>query len=250
MAGLVLREDKNGLATLTLNRPERLNALTVPMFADLDEHVKSIAKQTDKIGLVVLRGAGKSFSAGHDLDEIAGGERPPRPHFFAEIIERLSDLPQPVITAVHGHCYTGSLELALAGDLIFVAQSAKFADTHGKWSLTPIWGMTQRLPRRVGKSKALEMVMTGRPYSGAEALAMGLADMCVADDVFDAELSKLTDTVLGNAWYSLQHYKRLLRETDGMSLSAGLAYEVYRSPGRGPDSTKRITAFLNKAKRA
>lgn len=249
MAALVLRDDKNGLATLTLNRPERLNALTVAMFVDLAEHVDNIAKQTDQIGLVVLRGAGKSFSSGHDLADIAAGEKLPQPHFFAKVIERLADLPQPVIAAVRGHCYTGALELALAGDLIFVAQSAKFADTHGKWALTPIWGMTQRLPRRVGKSKALEMVMTGRPYSGAEAVAMGLADFCVSDDIFDAELAKLTEMILANSWYSSQGYKRLLRETDGMSLNAGLAHEIYRSPGRSSETTARIEAFM-KARKA
>lgn len=246
MSALVVREDKNGLATLTLNRPDRLNALSVAMFSELQVHVDSIATDTDRIGLVVLRGAGKSFSSGHDVADIAAGERPPRPHFFAEIIERLANLPQPVISAVHGHCYTGALELALAGDLIFVAGSAKFADTHAKLALTPIWGMTQRLPRRVGKSKAMEMLLTARPYSGAEALAMGLADICVADDVFDAELRKLTDGILAQSWISYRRYKRLLIETDGMPLAAGLAYEVYRSPGRGPDTAERLAAFLSR----
>jgi enoyl-CoA hydratase len=117
MAGLVLREDRDGLATLTLNRPEKLNSLNVEMFVELRAHVDQIARETDRIGLVVVRGAGKCFSAGHDLADIAKGERPPKPNFQSETIERLADLPQPVISAVHGHCYTGALELALAGDL-------------------------------------------------------------------------------------------------------------------------------------
>lgn len=246
MSDLVVREDKDGLATLILNRPERLNALSVDMFADLQVHVDALAKDAERIGLVVLRGAGKSFSSGHDVADIAAGEKPPRPHFFAEILEKLANLPQPVIAAVHGHCYTGALELALAGDVIFVSESAKFADTHAKLALTPIWGMTQRLPRRVGKSKAMEMLLTARPYSGREALAMGLADICVPDDVFDAELRKLTDGILVNSWTSYSRYKKLLNETDGMSLSAGLAYEVYHSPGRGPDTAQRLAAFLSR----
>ena len=121
MAGLVLREDKDGLATLTLNRPDKLNALNVEMFMELSAHVDAIALDIDRIGLVVVRGAGKCFSAGHDLADIAKGERPPRPNFQSNTIERLANLPQPVISAVHGHCYTGALELALAGDLIFAA---------------------------------------------------------------------------------------------------------------------------------
>src|SRR5581483_3118139 len=132
MPGLVLREDKNGLTTLVLNRPDKLNALNVEMFVELREHIERISAETDRVGLVIVRGAGKCFSAGHDLGDIAKGERPPRPHFQSETIERLANLPQPVISAVHGHCYTGALELALAGDLIIAAESAKFADTHAR----------------------------------------------------------------------------------------------------------------------
>ncbi|HYA34459.1 MAG TPA: enoyl-CoA hydratase/isomerase family protein, partial [Candidatus Binataceae bacterium] len=165
MSSLVLCEEKEGLATLTLNRPEKLNALTVELFAELRAHIDRIATDIEKIGLVVVCGAGKCFSAGNDLGAIAKGDRPARPNFQSETIERLANLPQPVISAVHGHCYTGALELALAGDLIFAAESARFADTHGRWALTPIWGMSQRLPRRVGSAKAREMMFTSRTYT-------------------------------------------------------------------------------------
>ena len=110
----VLREDRDGLAILTLNRPDKLNSLNVQVFEALEAHVKALPGQTDAIGCVVLRGAGRCFSAGHDLGDIATGEKLPRPHFQSSVIEALSDLPQPVITAVHSHCYTGALELALA----------------------------------------------------------------------------------------------------------------------------------------
>ena len=249
MAGLVLREDHDGLATLTLNRPEKLNSLNLGMFVELRGHIDQIAHETDRVGLVVVRGAGKCFSAGHDLADIAKGERPPRPNFQSETVERLADLPQPVISAVHGHCYTGALELALAGDLIVAAESAKFADTHARWALTPIWGMTQRLPRRVGPAKAREMMLTCRTYSGAEAAAMGLANICIPDDVFDKELRALADTILANSWFSHRANKRLLIETDGLPLGAGLAHEVYRNPGVGPDMRERIAAFNNKSVR-
>lgn len=238
------------MATLTLNRPDKLNALNVEMFVELRAHVDRLAQETDAIGLVVVRGAGKCFSAGHDLADIAKGERPPKPNFQADTIERLAILPQPVISAVHGHCYTGALELALAGDLIFAAESAKFADTHARWALTPAWGMSQRLPRRVGVAKAREMMLTCRTYSGAEALAMGLANYCVPDQAFDVELRALGETILGNSWFSHRANKRLLAETDGLPLAAGLAHEVYRSEGVGPDVRERIAAFTNKARRS
>jgi enoyl-CoA hydratase/carnithine racemase len=249
MSELVLRQDQDGLATLTLNRPDKLNALNVEMFIELRAHVEKIASETDRVGLVVVRGAGKCFSAGHDLTDIAAGERPPKPNFQADTIERLADLPQPVISAVHGHCYTGALELALSGDLIFAAESARFADTHARWALTPAWGMSQRLPRRVGLPKSREMMLTCRNYSGAEALAMGLANMCVPDAKFDSELRALADTILANSWYSHRANKRLLIETDGLPLGAGLAHEVYRSAGVGPDMRERIAAFTSKTRR-
>lgn len=251
MSALVLREDKDGLATLTLNRPEKLNSINVEMFIELRAHIDKIALETDRVGLVMLRGAGKCFSAGHDLIDIGHGERPPRPNFQSETVERLADLPQPVISAVHGHCYTGALELALAGDLIVASASAKFADTHARWALTPIWGMSQRLPRRVGLAKAREMMLTCATYSGTEAAAMGLANICFPDDSFDKDLRALADTILANSWFSHRANKRLLIETDGLALGAGLSYEVYKNPGVGPDMRDRIQAFTNKtAKKA
>ena len=144
---------------------------------------------------------------------------------------------------MHGHCYTGALELALAGDIIFAAESAKFADTHAKWALTPVWGLSQRLPRRVGTYKAREMMFTCATYSGAQALAMGLANICVADEVFDAELEAFARGILANSWFSNRANKRLLVETDGLPLEAGLAHEVFRGAGRGPDMEERIGRF-------
>ena len=246
MQPLVQREDRDGLATLTLNRPDKLNALTVAMFTQLRAHVQQLALQTDSIGLVLLRGAGKFFSAGHDLADIAQGEHPPQPHFQADTIELLANLPQPVIAAVHGHCYTGALELALAGDLIVAAESAKFADTHARWALTPVWGMSQRLPRRVGLARAQEMTYTARTYSGQAAQAMGLVNWCVPDAVFEAELASCSSAILANSWFSLRANKRLYRETEGLPLRAGLSHEIHRSEGHGPDMDARIAAFLNK----
>src|SRR6478672_11446336 len=179
MTQTVTRTDRNGCATLTLNRPDKLNALNVEMFVELDAHVTAIGAETETVGLVVLRGAGRCFSAGHDLSDIAAGEKLPEPFYQSKVIERLANLPQPVISAVHGHCYTGALELALAGDIVFAAEGAKLADTHAKWALTPVWGMSQRLPRRVGTYRARELMLTCRTVGGREAAEIGLADYCV-----------------------------------------------------------------------
>ncbi len=246
MSALVLRADRDGAAVLTLNRPDKLNALNVELFRELDAHVRRLATETDTVGLVILRGAGRCFSAGHDLGDIAAGEKLPEPFYQSKVIGRLADLPQPVITAVHGHCYTGALELALAGDIVFAAEGARFADTHAKWALTPVWGMSQRLPRRVGTYKAREMMFTARTIGGREAERIGLANICVADDAFDAELDRLAADILANSWFSHRANKRLVRETDGLSLQAGLAHEIFRGEGRGPDMEARIAGFQNK----
>jgi enoyl-CoA hydratase/carnithine racemase len=246
MGETVLRQDRGGLATLTLNRPDKLNSLNVEVFQDLDAHLTQLEQQTETIGCVVLRGAGRCFSAGHDLGDIATGERLPRANFQSHVIERLAGLPQPVITAVHSHCYTGALELALAGDVILASANAKFADTHAKWALTPIWGMSQRLPRRVGQAKAMEMMLTCATIGGEQAAAIGLANQCLADEGFFDAVEAFAEQVLANSWFSHRANKRLLTRTDGLALPAGLAYEVYQNEGVGPDMQARIGAFTGK----
>jgi enoyl-CoA hydratase len=211
------------------------------MFKELAAHLEYVEARTTEIGCVLLRGAGRSFCAGHDLDDIgAGREGASVAQFESRTIERLSRLPQPVVCVVQGHCLTGGLELALGADIIIAAESAKFADTHGKWDLVPVWGMSQRLPRRVGRARALEMTFTSRTYSGREAAAMGLANFCVADAELDAAVDAFVKDVLANSWRSNRASKKLVDDTEGMTLAAGLAHEVYKSEGRGPEMVERL----------
>lgn len=242
----ILRHDDNGLTTLTLNRPDKLNALDSEMFARLGEHVANIALSTDTIGCVIVRGAGRCFSAGHDLGAIEGGESGSQLSLQATVIERLASLPQPVISAVHGHCYTGALELALAGDLLLASDSARFADTHAKWGLTPIWGMSQRLPRRIGAYRARDLMFTCRTVDAAEAVEIGLANKRFADDAFDAGVEELARTILANSWFSARANKSLILTTDGLPLAAGLALEVHRNEGHAPDMEARVAAFARR----
>jgi len=248
MQQFVLRNDAAGVATLTLNRPEKLNALSVAVFRELRSHIDDISAHPLEVSVVVLRGAGKCFSAGHDLGDLVAGEDAPHPHFQAQTIGALANLAQPVIAAIHGHCYTGALELALAADILLCAASARFADTHAKWALMPVWGLSQRLPRRVGNAKAREMMLTCSTYTGDEAKTMGLVNVCVPDDQFDSEILRWCTTIQKNSSFTHQSNKQLLSDTDGMPLSAGLAYEIYRSPGVGPDMQERIAAFMNRTK--
>jgi enoyl-CoA hydratase len=247
MSDLVLRENRQGAAILTLNRPEKMNALTKDVFEALETHVDALARETRTIGLVILRGAGGNFSAGYDMQEVLAYVRAhAKPHFNSEVIEKLANLPQPVISAVQGHCSTGALELALAADLIAASASARFCDAYGRWGLTPIWGLSLRLPHRVGTAKASEMMFTCRSYSGAEAHEMHLANYLFADARFDADLSALAENVLANSWYANQVSKRALLESDGLSLRDSHALELFKNEGLAPDATQRIERFFKR----
>src|SRR5215212_9596519 len=135
MSELILREDADGLCTLILNRPAKRNALDSATFAALDQHLAVLETQQEHIGCVVLRGAGAGFCAGADIGAIQAGAANRVVVDKPGVIARLEELPMPVIAAVHGNCYTGGLELALAADFIVAAHSARFSDTHGKWGL-------------------------------------------------------------------------------------------------------------------
>ncbi len=245
MNDLVLREDSSGAATLTLNRPEKLNALSKEMFEALDEQLDAIARETRTIGLVILRGASRNFSAGYDMAEVLSYVRAhAKPHFNSEVIEKVSNMPQPVIAAVEGHCSTGALELALAADLIVASESAQFSDAYARWGLTPIWGLSLRLPHWVGRAKASEMMFSCRSYSGAQAHDMHLANFCFRDEEFESELAKVAADILANSWYANQVSKRALIESDGLSLSQSHTLEMFKNEGVAPDAAKRVNRFF------
>jgi enoyl-CoA hydratase len=247
MTPLILREDKDGVATLTLNRPEKLNALSKDVFEALDEHVESLRRETKTVAVVVLRGAQGNFSAGYDMNEVLQYVKAhAKPHFHSEVIDKLANLPQPVISAIQGHCSTGALELALAADLIVASESANFCDVYARWGLTPIWGLTLRLPHRIGTAKASEMMLTSRNYTGREAQAMHLANFCFADASFETELAALCADIVANSWYANQVIKRALIETDGLTLHHAYGLDLFKNEGLAPDAAKRVQKFCHR----
>jgi enoyl-CoA hydratase len=242
MSELVTLNFDSGLARLTLSRPEKLNALSAASFREIDRHLAKI--ESSNAGCVLLSGAGRSFCAGHDLNDIAqGDEEGAVKRLETGVVERLATLPIPVIASVRGHCMTGGLELALAADIILAAETAMFADTHAKWDLVPIWGLSQRLPRRVGIAKAQEMMFACRTYSGSEAVNMGLANSCHPDDALDAAAERLCEDILTNSRRATSAIKKLLQQTDGLSLAAGIAWELHHTAGRGPEFQTRVQQF-------
>ena len=158
-------------------------------------------------------------------------------------MEAIEALPQPVIAPLQGHCYTGSLELALSCDLMVAAESAKFSDTHGKWGMSPTWGMSQRLPKRVGLLKAKELMFSGRVVDGAEAAAIGLANVCVPDEELMSQTIAMARGFLENSWFTLRADKMLVNRGLSFTHADGLKFERENSPGRGPDLEQRLKKF-------
>lgn len=237
----ISRHNSGSVCTLVLNRPEKLNALDTQFFEELDAHIISLEKETDTIGCVVLRAAGRAFCSGADLK--AMGKSIIDPRFKPRIIERFSLLPQPTIAAVHGICVAGGLELALSCDFIIADTTAVFSDTHGKWGLVGAWGMAQRLPRRVGISAAKMIMMTGRKIDSDEALSLGLIDMLVDEGKLDARTMALASEIIENSWHTNFSTKAMLLDTDGMSLSESLAFVNYTSIEDLFASNKKIEEF-------
>lgn len=236
---LVLRADADGVTTLTLNRPDKLNALNPSVFTELRSHLDTIAGD-DSVRCVVITGAGRAFCAGHDLGAIASHEPAPSRHFEPETVDALENLPQPTIARIHGHCYTGGLELALACDLLVADESAKLGDTHGQWGLVPIWGMSVRLPERVGRSTAKEMMFTSRRIGGAEAAAIGLVDRCVADGELDSTVAALADEIVANSAGTNRIVKRLIADRNERTRVEALLHERELPHGRPDDMEERM----------
>ena len=243
----VLMKVDERVCTLTLNRPKVLNALNVDVFKQLLSALEDIANRGDELGCVIIRGSGKAFSAGHDLNAISSGDEGAHSEFEASVLEALASLPQPVIAQVHGYCFTGALELALAADLIFVDSDTRLADTHSKWGLSPVWGMTQRLPRRIGAARAKDMMYSSRLIAADEALQIGLVDRVFSVDALEAQVNVYARQVAANSAHSHQVCKKILEATDGLRIHEGLDYEYTNSPGACSDMAERLASFKKKA---
>jgi len=236
---LVLRSDDDGVTTLTLNRPDKLNALDPALFVELRSHLDAIAID-QAVRCVVLTGAGRAFCAGHDLDAIANAERAPSKHFEPETVDALEALPQPTIARIHGHCYTGGLELALACDLLIADESARLGDTHGQWGLVPVWGMSVRLPERVGRSIAKELMFTSRRLTGADAASIGLVDRCVADGDLDRTVDELSREIAANSAGTNRIVKALIADRAEQTRADALLHERGLPHGVPDDMAERM----------
>ncbi len=243
---LVDRTDDEGVATISLSRPQSLNALSPALFVELRTIVDEVAVD-ESIRVVVLRGEGRSFCAGNDLKAIEAGEQAPSTHFQAETIDAIEALPQCVVASVRGHCFTGGLELALSSDLMIASETALFCDTHGRFAMVPTWGMTARLPDRIGRSRAREMMFTGRRVGANEALRFGLVNQVVVDDELESATSELAHQIAEQSPWTIRHEKAIIASTAGMAPVDAALWEREHGPGVGPDMYERIAAGFGKS---
>lgn len=242
----IIVEKKEGIAKITLNRPQVLNALNQQIIAEIQAALEDIARD-DSVGVVLITGAGRAFSAGLDIKAISGGVR--GGNVGAEllevgsgIIEAMESLPKPVIAMVNGYCLTGALELALACDMIIASENAVFGDTHARWGLRPGWGLSQRLPRLVGVMKAKELSFTAEMISAEEAQRIGLVNKVVPVEKLEEAAQELAGKILSNSRGSLAAYKTLINQGMKVDLATGLKMEA-ETFAISEDTLERLKSF-------
>jgi len=190
----------DGIATLTVNRPDKLNALNGATIAELGAAIDEVRTRDDIRGLIVT-GAGRAFVAGADISELAA-ETPVSARELAlkgqRIFGRFETSPKPVIAAVNGFALGGGCELALACHIRIAAEQAKFGQPEVKLGICPGYGGTQRLARLIGKGRALQLLMTGETIDAAEAYRLGLVNRVVAADALIQAATEMLRQILAN----------------------------------------------------
>lgn len=249
---LILVDRKDGVVTVSFNRPKQLNALTTELLNELQGVLDTIA--ADKTAsVVILTGVGRAFCVGVDLKarqvdgvNLTGGDIGSDLNIAARgVIRTMETMPQAVIARIQGFCFTGGLEVALAADIIVVEDTAKLGDTHATIGIRPTWGMTQRLPRAVGLQRAREMSFTARHITGAEAAEYGLAlQACPADELV-AVVDQLAESIAAQSSGSIAAYKDMFAKSANTGLQEGLEYE-FNTEFEIEDTDERMAAMMKR----
>jgi len=248
---LVLVEKADRIAWITLNRPEKLNALNNEVLRTLDVIFADLEQDPD-VGVVVLTGAGeKSFVAGADITELkhldAAGARV-QALLGQAVFQRIESLPKPVIAAVNGFALGGGCELALACHIRIASENARFGLPEVSLGTIPGYGGTQRLPRIVGKGVALDLILSGDMVPAPEALRMGLISRMVPQGELRAAAEKLACTILSRGPLALRSALATVNEGLEMPQEQGLQYEaaLFGLLASTKDMAEGVSAFLEK----
>lgn len=220
-----------GVGHVLLNRPGARNAITTGLAAALAETVESLAADPD-VRVILIRGAGPDFCVGGDVQALARLHEDGRAAMaelfgaFARALRAVGSAPVPVVAAVHGHAVAGGFELMQACDIAVVRADARIADIHSRFGHVPGGGSTQRLPRIVGRQRAMGLILTGDSISGAEAERWGLAYRAAAPAEFEATVEDVVNRLLANSRTAMARSKRLVDHACGQGLDDGLAREA------------------------
>lgn len=224
---VLLVERQEGIATLTLNRPKVMNALSRELVSSLGRAFADL-EEDEQTGVVILTGAGRAFCAGLDLKELSEQGVAKREEEASETLDTIDILhrfDRPIIGAINGTAITGGFELALACDLLIASTEARFADTHARVGVLPGWGMSQKLPRLIGIGRAKELSFTGNYLSAEQALAWGLVNRVVEPGDLLPVCRALAADMLSCVPGLVSRYKRVIDQGYGMPFSEALRME-------------------------
>ena len=243
-----LVDKQDHIMTVTLNRPDRLNALHPPANAELGVVFDDFAADDD-MWVAIITGSGRGFSAGNDLRyQAEGGERVPMPRGFGGLTSRF-DLTKPVIAAVNGVAMGGGFEIALACDLIIASDKATFALPEPKVGLAALAGGLQRLPRQIGSKRALGMILTGRHVTAAEGQTLGFVNDVVPHDELAAAALRWAKDICACAPLSIRASKDVVYRSLSMaSLEESMRepYDSVKAMLKGEDFVEGPRAFAEK----
>ena len=246
-------ETTGGVTLIRLNRPEALNALNSQLLAELSSAL-DVAEADAGIGCVVLTGSERAFAAGADIKEMADKTYAQMfaTDFFGAFARRMEQFRKPVIAAVSGYALGGGCELAMLCDFIIAAESAKFGQPEINLGVAPGIGGTQRLTRFVGKSKAMEMILTGRMMDAAEAERAGLVSRIVASDKLIEDAMATAAKIAGQSPLAVMMNKELVEAAYETTLATGVALErrLFHSLFAFDDQKEGMAAFVEKRKPA
>lgn len=223
-----LLDKRVGFAIVTLNRPEHMNALSRELRSDLVEAFVSCEADED-IRVVILTGKGKAFCAGLDLKELSTQNSDASQQIDNAVMRAMAAFQGPIIAAVNGHAITGGFELALACDVLIASENACFADTHARVGLLPGWGLSQKLPRMIGLSRAKEISFTGTPVFAQQALDWGLVNHVVPAQELLSRAISMAEDMCNCVPHTLKQYKPLIDEGYSMPYKDALAWEEAQS---------------------
>lgn len=240
---VLLVEVSGGIATLTLNRPGAMNALSNELRLELSKTIRTLAEDPS-VRVMILTGAGRAFCAGLDLKELGSGEnRIGGALGGGNVVEALAQFEGPVIGAINGPAITGGFELALACDVLLASSNARFADTHVRVGVMPGWGLSQKLSRAIGVYRAKELSLTGNFLSAEQAANWGLVNRVVAPDELLPAARALAQDMLSGVPENLIAYKKLIDEGFGQDLNTALQSEqrVFKATAKSvtPENIER-----------